>query len=91
MVLATDLCDASGATLLTAGSKLSETLLASLSRRGVRQVAIQGLEALSEEEREALAAAVRTRLDHLFRGADASAADRVLYRAILEFRLEQLR
>jgi len=90
MVLAADLCDANGATLLTAGSELSLTMLASLRRRGVHQVLISESIILTEEEREARVAAVRARLDHSFRGADANAADRNLHQAILEFRLEQL-
>jgi hypothetical protein len=90
MVLASDVLDAHGAILLTAGSELGESQLASLRRRGVPQVTIAGGQALSEEEMAARAVAVRTRLDHLFRGDGRGEPDHLLYQTLLEFRLEQL-
>lgn len=90
MVLGADIQDAHGATLLAAGTVLGEMHITSLRRRGVEQVPIEVLETLSEVEREARREAVRDRLGHLFRHAGDGEADRVLYQAILEYRLEQV-
>lgn len=90
MVLGADLRDDHGATLLAAGTELSESHLASLRRRDVRQAAIEVREILSEAEREARREEVRSRLHHLFRRAGEDETDRVLYRIILEYRLEQV-
>ncbi|MDO9226572.1 MAG: hypothetical protein Q8M09_16015 [Pseudomonadota bacterium] len=90
MLLGGDVIDANGAVLLAAGSALSESLLAALGRRGIRQVEVTRVEQLSESEREARREAVRARLAHLFRGAGETEAGRFLFEVVLDYRMEQL-
>ena len=82
--------DANGAVLLAAGGELTEHLLEALRRRGILQVVVAEEETLSEAEREARREAVRARLSRLFRGAGQGEADRQLFDAVLDYRLEQL-
>ncbi len=91
MRLAVDLRDGSGAILLAAGSELSGALLTALGRRGIKRVVVVNESALAGEDREARSEAIRTRLAHLFRRAGGSEADRMLFEALLDYRLEQLR
>ncbi len=90
MRLAMDLRDASGAILLAAGSELSDALLTALRRRGIERVVVIDESALGSADREARSEAIRTRLAHLFRRAGGSEADRLLFEALLDYRLEQL-
>lgn len=90
MRLAMDLRDGSGATLLAAGSELSGALLNALGRRGIERVVVIDESAMAGEDREARSEAIRTRLAHLFRRAGGSEADRLLFEALLDYRLEQL-
>ncbi len=90
MVLGADIHDAHGATLLAAGTELTESHLASLARREVRQAAIEIREIFTEEEREARREETRARLRHLFRRAGEGEADRALKQTLLEYRLEQI-
>lgn len=91
MRLATDVRDAHGAILLAAGSELSESLLASLRRRGIEQVNVAEEESLTAEELEARREVIRIRLAHLFRRAGEAEADCLLFEAMLDYRLEQLK
>lgn len=91
MRLAVDLRDDSGAILLAAGSELSGALLNALGRRGIERVVVIDESALNAEDGEARREAIRTRLAHLFRRAGGSEADRLLFEALLAYRLEQLR
>jgi len=88
MVLGADIRDAHGATLLAAGTELSESHLASLRRRDVRQATIEAREIVSEAEQEVRREAIRARVRYLFRRAGEGEADRVLYQTVLEYRLE---
>ncbi len=88
MVLGADLRDAHGATLLAVGTELSESHLASLQRRDVRQAVIAVRVELSEAEWETRRDEIRARVRHLFRRTGEGEADRVLYQTILEYRLE---
>ncbi len=90
MRLATDLHDDGGAILLAAGSELSAALLNALSRRGIERVAVVDESALVSEDRGARVEIIRARLAHLFRRAGDSEADRLLFEALLDYRLEQL-
>lgn len=90
MVLGADIQDVHGATLLAAGTALSDSHLASLQRRDVRQAVIEVRENLSEAERDALRVEVGARLRYLFRRTGEGEIDRVLYQTILEYRLEQV-
>lgn len=90
MRLGTDIRDDQGAILLASGSKLTKPLLAALHRRGVSQVSVAEAEAPTEAEREAGRDAIRARLTYLFRRAGEAEADRILFEAMLDYRLEQL-
>ena len=90
MRLATDVRDSRGAILLAAGGELNESLLAALRRRGIEQVSVVDQAMESEAEREAQREAIRIRLAHLFRQAGDTEADRLLFEAMLDYRLGQL-
>ena len=90
MRLAIDIRDGHGAILLVAGGELTESLLAALRRRGISQVSVVEEEVLAIEEQEARREAIRVRLSHLFRHAGEAEADRFLFEAMLDYRLEQL-
>ena len=90
MILAAPLCDAAGSHLLAEGAELTETMLASLTRRGVTVLQIAEEERLSAEELTARRAEVSARLDFLFRGGgDPLRAD--LHPTVLDYRLEGMR
>lgn len=91
MCLGIDVRDLHGAVLLAAGSELSDSLLAALARRGIREIGIvEVCPPLSAEERETLRENARARLAHLFRRAGQTTTDRQLFELILDYRLEQL-
>lgn len=70
MVLAQDVCDASGGRLLTEGVELSDATIASLRRRGIEQVMVAVEEALTPEQCAARKAEIGARIEHLFRRSD---------------------
>ena len=88
-VLAVDVCDSAGHTLLAAGAQLSAASIASLRQRGIAAVCIE--QPMSEAELAALRAAAAQRLDHLFRRTTDDPLMNRLHDAVLAFRLEQLR
>jgi len=88
-VLAADVCDAAGHTLLAAGTRLSATSIASLRQRGVAAVCIA--QRVSAEELEAQRTAAARYLDHLFRRCNDDPLMNRLHDAVLAFRLEQRR
>lgn len=67
MVLSHELVDTNGLVLLAKGAVLSEAMIASLRRHGVEAVAV---ECSGDPEPAPDPAAVRARLDHLFRHND---------------------
>lgn len=89
MIVAQAVLDENARVLIAAGATLSEVTIASLVRREVRTVVV----ATEVEEDPATQEARRTsqvkQLDHLFRNAGNSAEVQALYRAVLDFRLEQ--
>lgn len=87
MRLAGDLCDDNGSPLLSAGTELKDSLLASLARRGVKQVQVEVEEQLSDEERNARREAIARRLDVLFRHSGGSPLMDKLREALLRYRL----
>lgn len=88
--LGADIRDSQGTILLMAGTQLTEAHLASLRRRGVQRVPLAERVVLTEPESEALREAARARLRYLFRHGEPDEADRLLYRVVLEYRMEQL-
>jgi hypothetical protein len=89
MVLSHELVDANGLVLLAKGAVLSEAMIASLRRHGVEAVAVV---ASGDPEAAPDPAAVRARLDHLFRHNDRSeddAATSALRRYVEHYRLGQ--
>ncbi len=88
-VLAADVLDAAGHTLLAAGARLSASSIASLRQRGIAAVCIE--QPMTAAELEAQRAAAGRRLDHLFRHASDDPLMNRLHDAVLAFRLEQWR
>lgn len=88
MRLAGDVSDSGGRILVPAGCELTESTLSGLVRRD-----IQTLKVLREVEedpaaREAYRAHLMAGLDQLFRKAGDGKETRLLYQAILDFRME---
>jgi mono/diheme cytochrome c family protein len=90
MMLAQDVCDASGGRLLAEGAELSDATIASLGRRGVEHVMIAFEETLSPEQIAARASQIRTRLEYLFRQAGNDPMLLKLRATLLQYRLAGL-
>jgi hypothetical protein len=90
-LLAAEILGADGKVLMTAGSLLTEGALEKLAARGIVAVAIEIRR--SEAELNVARDAARLRLGHLFRKCDLAAggAARMLFDAVLERRLEDVR
>lgn len=90
MRLAADVCDAGGNSLLAAGAELTESMIASLQRRGVAHIHIAEEETLTPEQLAVRRAELETRITAMFRhcGDDPLMAE--LRQALLEYRLEGL-
>lgn len=92
--LAAAVLGADGQVLMTAGAILTEAALKKLAQRGIAAVAIAVETRRDEAELVAAREALRQRLGHLFRKCDMQSGDRhaqMLYRAVLDYRLEALR
>lgn len=87
--LAEAVADAMGQVLVPAGSELTESMLLGLRRREVATLTVEREIEEGSAAREARQAKVVEQLDRLFRKAGEGAETRQLYRAILDFRLEQ--
>jgi hypothetical protein len=91
--LAGDLADDSGNVLLTAGTRLAPTLLASLARHGISVVPVAAGEASagseSPDDRAARAAELRAALEKRFAGTGSNPASQALFETVLAHRLEQ--
>jgi len=88
MKVAQPLNDDGGRVLVPAGVEVSEGMLASLLRRDVAALTV---EIEVEEEpaaREAHRAKLVGQLDHLFRQAGEAPETRLIYQAVLDFRME---
>ena len=86
--LARDIQDAMGRVLMSAGTELTETSLASLQKRGIPHLDIE--EPLSDQELSEQRQAVTQRLAHLFRRKQNTPLTARLYDAVLAYHLEQL-
>jgi len=89
MRLAEAVADAMGQVLVPAGSELTENMLQGLRRREVATLAVEREIEEDGTAREARRARVVEQLDRLFRKAGDGVETRLLYQAILDFRLEQ--
>lgn len=89
MRLALDVCDGAGRVLVAAGAELGAAMLASLSARGIAEIAVE--EALSAVEIEARRQAAVARLAYLFRRVEDDPLMARLHDAVRAYRLEQLR
>lgn len=80
-----------GQMLLAAGSLLGETSLAQLAARGVVAVAVEAEAQRDEAALIAARQALTRRLEHMFRRGELKGPTQVLFKAVLEHRLEALR
>jgi len=89
-VLAEPVCDDSGQLLLPAGTTLTESLVASLRRRGVETVVIAGPQAQPEPAMDMLARQARVdgRMKSLFRHALRTGHVNPLLHMVSRYRLE---
>ncbi|HJV93368.1 MAG TPA: hypothetical protein VJ572_07790 [Azonexus sp.] len=89
MRLAEAVADAMGQMLVPAGSELTASMLQGLQRREITVLTVEHEIEEDSAAREARQAKVVEQLDRLFRKAGEGAETRLLYQAILDFRLEQ--
>lgn len=87
-VLGDNVHDEAGRVLLRAGAVLSESAIEALRRRKVEQVVLEVIEKTSPEQLALEKVRLETRLEAAFRRAGHSEANRQLWQAILEFKLE---
>ena len=87
-VLGDNVQDEAGRVLLRAGAVISESALEALRRRAVEQVVLDVVEKPSPEQFALEKVRLETRLESAFRRAGQSEANRQLWQAILEFKLE---
>lgn len=90
MVLAQDVCDASGGSLLNEGAELSDATIALLRRRGIGQVMVAVEEILTPEQRAARETEIRAGIEHLFRHAGDDPMLLKLRASLLNYRLAGL-
>lgn len=85
MALAEPILDARGEVLLPAGTVLTESVIASLHRRGVDHLIVVG-DPVSEEELAAERARVRERLERLFRRCGTNSNAAPLFKFVQSYR-----
>lgn len=88
MRVAGPVADAGGHLLVQAGTEVSESLLQGLQRRGIAAVEIEQDIAENPEQLAMRRAEISVQLDQRFRKAGDGAETRLLYQAILDYRLE---
>lgn len=88
MRLAEDVSDDAGRVLLPAGCELTESTLLGLARRGIESLRVVCEVEEDPAAREACRAQTCAELDQLFRKAGDGHETRLLYQAILDFRME---
>lgn len=89
MVIAEAVVDDSGRVLIPAGVELSDSSIASLTRREIATVMVELTMDEDPVDLEARRIKAKHQLDHLFRQAGDAPETRALYQAIFEFRMEQ--
>ena len=90
MILAADVRDGGGATLLAGGAELTPGMIASLQRRGVANIQIAEEETLTPEQLAARHADVVARVNAIFRRSMDDPLMAKLRDALLAYRLEGL-
>lgn len=90
MILAADICDAGGNSLLAEGAELTQGVIASLQRRGVAQILIAEEEILTPEQRATRRAELVARVDAMFHKCGDDPLMAKLREVLLAFRLEAL-
>lgn len=88
MQLAEAILDEMGRTLMPAGVELSEGTLKALARREVSVLTVVREVDEDPAEREAALAKIVARTNHLFRKAGEGVETRLLFQAIVDFRME---
>ena len=88
MHLAEAVLDEMGRTLMPAGCELSEGTLKALARREISVLTVVREVAEDPAEREAEQARILARINHLFRKAGDGVETRLLFQAIVDFRME---
>lgn len=88
MRVASEVLDAGGRVLVSAGTEVSASMLTSLARREIASIMIELEVEEDPAQREAQRIAVTARLDELFRKAGDVPETRILYEAVLAHRLE---
>lgn len=88
VVLGDNVHDAAGRVLLRVGSILSESSIEALHRRGIASIAIEVADRAGEEHLAVERVRLEARLQAAFRYAGDGVANRELWQALLEFRLE---
>ena len=88
MRLAEDVSDGAGRVLVPAGCELTESTLLGLERRGIESLRVLSEVEEDPEAREAYRAQTCAQLDQLFRKAGDGHETKLLYQAILDFRME---
>lgn len=88
-ILGEDLSDSAGRVLLPRGTRLDDSSLAGLRRRGIESVAIEVIEASDAEQLAARRIVVEQELRLRFRRAGSGSAAQLLLRAALEHLLEK--
>lgn len=88
MKVAKALHDDGGRILVPAGAEVSESMLSSLQRRAVGELSVEFERQEDPAEREAHRARLVAQLDHLFRQAGEAPETRLIYQAVVDFRME---
>ena len=90
MALANDILTRDGHALLAKGSVLDANMLENLIRRGIETVSVLVLDTRSEQTIAIELAAVKDRVNYIFRG-EGSTAREALHAAVLDFRQENVK
>ena len=88
VVLGDNVHDEVGRVLLRVGAVVSESAIEALRRRGVTEVTIEHVEKQSPEQWALEKMRIESRLQEAFRRAGESEANRHLWQAVLEYKLE---
>lgn len=91
MLLADEVRDAGGASLLAAGTELTQPMIASLQRRGVVRLLIAEVEILTPEQLAQRREEIKKRVAALFRHCGGDPLMARLRESLLAYRLEDLK
>lgn len=88
MRVAEAVLDTAGQVLVPAGAEINEGILQGLARREIAEIRIECEVEANPAAREAHLAHLASHLDRLFRKAGDGEETRLLYRAVLDYRME---